>query len=88
MQKDHKLLISISEFIMLLSANKISFLRSSNEEILYNILLDSHEIIKVNNIEVESLNPNLDISKYFMEPTEELKNKIENNTITIPIVKV
>ena len=74
MQKDHKLLVSISEFIMLLSTNKISFLRSNNQEILYNILLDSHEIIKVNNIEVESLNPNLDISKYFMKPTEELKN--------------
>lgn len=86
MQKDHKLLISPFEFASLLSTNKISFSNSNNEEILYNVLLDSHETMKVNNIEVETLNPDLLVSKYFMKPSTQLKDKIENNTIKIPIV--
>ena len=86
MQKDHKLLISPFDFASLLSTNKISFLNSDNEEILYNILLDSQETMKVNNIEVETLNPDLLVSKYFMKPSTQLKDKIENNTIKIPIV--
>lgn len=86
MQKDHKLLISPFEFASLLSTNKISFSNSNNEEILYNVLLDSHETMKVNNIEVETLNPDLLVSKYFMKPSAQLKDKIENNTIKIPIV--
>lgn len=85
-QKDHKLLISPFDFASLLSTNKITFLNSDNEEILYNILLDSHETMKVNNIEVETLNPDLLVSKYFMKPSTQLKDKIENNTIKIPIV--
>ena len=42
--------------------------------------------MKVNNIEVETLNPDLLVSKYFMKPSTQLKDKIENNTIKIPIV--
>ena len=86
LQKDHKLLISPFEFAGLLTTGKISFITSNSDEILYNVLLDSHEIMKVNNIDVETMNPNLELSKYFMNPTEELKNKLENNTVKIPIV--
>ena len=42
--------------------------------------------MKVNNIDVETMNPELDLSKYFMNPSEELKTKIENSTIKIPVV--
>ena len=86
LQKDHKLLISPFEFAGLLTTGKISFVTSDSQEILYNILLDTHEIMKVNNIEVETMNPDLDLSKYFMNPSEELKAKIENSIIKIPVV--
>lgn len=85
-QKDHKLLISPFEFAGLLTNGKISFITSNSDEILYNVLLDSHEIMKVNNIEVETMNPDLELSKYFMNPSEELKEKLENNTVKIPII--
>jgi len=42
--------------------------------------------MKVNNIEVETINPDLELSKYFMNPSEELKEKLENNTVKIPII--
>lgn len=86
LQKDHKLLISPFEFAGLLTNGKISFITSNSEEILYNVLLDSHEIMKVNNIQVESMNPDLELSKYFMNPSEELKEKLKNNTVKIPIM--
>ena len=87
MQKDHKLLISPSEIAALFSSGQITFERSSTREILYNVLLDSHETMIVENIKAETLNPELTISKYFLEgkPTE-LKEFIEENTRTIPIV--
>lgn len=86
MQKDHKLMLSPFEFAGLLSTGKITFSQSSTQEILYNILLDTHETMNVANITVETLNPELAVSKYFMNPTVELKEKIENDTIKIPIV--
>lgn len=86
MQKDHKLMLSPFEFTGLLSTGKITFSQSSTQEILYNILLDTHETMNVANITVETLNPELAVSKYFMNPTVELKEKIENDTIKIPIV--
>lgn len=86
MQKDHKLMLSPFEFTGLLSTGKITFCQSSTQEILYNILLDTHETMNVANITVETLNPELAVSKYFMNPTVELKEKIENDTIKIPIV--
>lgn len=86
LQKDHKLLISPFEFAGLLTNGKISFITSNSEEILYNVLLDSHEIMKVNNIEVETMNPDLELSKYFINLSEELKEKLENNTVKIPII--
>jgi hypothetical protein len=87
MQKDHKLLISPAEIAALFSSGQITFERSSTREILYNVLLDSHETMIVENIKAETLNPELTISKYFLEgkPTE-LKEFIEENTRTIPIV--
>lgn len=86
MQKDHKLMLSPFEFAGLLSTGKITFSQSSTQEILYNILLDTHETMNVANITVETLNPELAISKYFMNSTVELKEKIEADTIKIPIV--
>ena len=53
----------------------------------YNVLLDSHETMIVENIKAETLNPELTISKYFLEgKPRELKEFIEENTRTIPIV--
>jgi hypothetical protein len=86
MQKDHKLLISPFEFAALLTSGKISFVQSDPKEILYNVLLDKQEIMLVNGVSVETQNPELEISKYYMNPSEELKNKIEAETQTVPIV--
>jgi len=81
MQKDHKLMISPFEFSALLTSGKIHFEKSNTDEILYNILLDSHETMMIENIEVETLNPELEISKYFMgDRSEEHKALIESNT--------
>jgi len=44
-------------------------------------LIDSDETMMVENIQVETLNPELEISKYFMgDRTKEHKALIENNT--------
>jgi len=81
MQKDHKLMISPAEFSDLLISGKIQFEKSSSDELLYNILLDTHETMFIENIEVETLNPELAISKYFMgNRSEEHKAYIESNT--------
>jgi len=81
MQKDHKLMISPFEFSALLTSGKIQFESSSSDELLYNVLLENHETMMVENIQVETLNPDLEISKYFMgDRTKEHKALIENNT--------
>ena len=81
MQKDHKLMISPFEFSALLTSGKIQFESSSSDELLYNVLIDSHETMMVENVEVETLNPELEISKYFMgDKSKEHRKLIENNT--------
>jgi hypothetical protein len=81
MQKDHKLMISPFEFSALLTSGKIQFESSSSDELLYNVLLENHETMMVENIQVETLNPELEISKYFMgDRSKEHKALIENNT--------
>ena len=81
MQKDHKLMISPAEFSDLLISGKIQFEKSRSDELLYNILLDTHETMMIENIEVETLNPELAISKYFMgNRSVEHKAYIESNT--------
>ena len=81
MQKDHKLMISPFEFSALLTSGKIQLEKSSSDEILYNILLDNHETMMIENIQVETLDPKLEISKYFMGTrSEEHKALIESNT--------
>jgi len=86
MQKDHKLLISLFEFASLLTSGKISFVESDPKEILYNVLLDNQEIMLVNGVSVETQNPELEISKYHMNPSEDFKNKIEAQTQRVPVV--
>ena len=85
MQKDHKLLISPFEFAALSTSGKISFVQSDPNELLYNVLLEDHEIMVVNGINVETQNPQLEISKYHLNPSNELKGKIEAETKTVPI---
>jgi hypothetical protein len=54
-------MISTAEFSDLLISGKIQFEKSSSDELLYNILLDTHETMFIENIEVETLNPELNI---------------------------
>jgi uncharacterized repeat protein (TIGR03803 family) len=47
-----------------------------NQEILYNVLMEKYEKIKVNNIMCETLHPNNIIAKLYSDYEEEYKNKI------------
>ena len=47
-----------------------------NQEILYNVLMEKYEKIKVNNIMCETLHPNNIIAKLYSNYEEEYKNKI------------
>lgn len=81
MQKDHKLMMNPFEFSALLTSGNIQFESSSSDELLYNVLLENHETMMIENIQVETLNTELEISKYFMGTrTKEHKALIESNT--------
>ena len=52
----------------------------SKEEILYNILLETHDKMQVNNLDVETLHPDNIIAKY-MILTKDMPVNMRNNII-------
>ena len=82
-----EIVISGNHFIeydgLMVSARSLSLLEKFEVEYkgetLYNILMDKHEIIKVNNLNVETLNPNNLIARLYSNETfKEMKGMNKN----------
>jgi hypothetical protein len=62
--KKHKILYK-NELIESINLPNIEIIEYNSNDILYNILMDEHSTIIVNNLVAETLNPNIYISKMY-----------------------
>jgi hypothetical protein len=72
-QKDHKFLLSPFEME---NMKKIKWEQSPKDELLYNILLEQHNYMYVNNVKVETLDPESLNGKYWL-------NRIKTEAVNI-----